>query len=426
MLAKTKEKDVIDQLLDQIDFHGMTAEELAGKNGLLKKLTSRFYSKALDAEMDEHLGYKKNDNAGDNSGNSRNGYTTKTVINDDNDRIEVKVPRDRNSTFEPVIIPKHEKRTPLFNDQIISMYSFGMSTRDIQRHLQQVYGVEVSPETISNITESVMSDVREWQNRPLEKSYPILFLDALRVNSRQDGKNINKALYVALAINWEGRKEVLGLWLADTEGAKFWMSVLTDIKNRGVEDILIACMDGLTGFPDAVKAVFPDTHIQHCIVHMIRNSTKFVSYKDLKAVCRDLKEVYSAINAESGHEALEEFGKKWNDKYPMIQASWERNWNDLTEFFNYPKDIRRAIYTTNAIESLNFSLRKVTRNKSSFPDDDSIYKVMYLAIKNASTRWTMSIKDWGLAVNQFAFLFFLFLSVQQSQNHIILIVLNHL
>lgn len=405
MLAKTKEKDVIDQLLDQIDFHGMTAEELAGENGLLKKLTSRFYSKALDAEMDEHLGYKKNDNAGDNSGNSRNGYTTKTVITDDNDTIEVQVPRDRNSTFEPVIIPKHEKRTPLFNDQIISMYSFGMSTRDIQRHLQQVYGVTVSPETISNITESVMTDVREWQNRPLEKSYPILFLDALRVNSRQDGKNINKALYVALAINWEGRKEVLGLWLADTEGAKFWMSVLTDIKNRGVEDILIACMDGLTGFPDAVKAVFPDTHIQHCIVHMIRNSTKFVSYKDLKAVCRDLKEVYSAINAESGHEALEEFGKKWNDKYPMIQASWERNWNDLTEFFNYPKDIRRAIYTTNAIESLNFSLRKVTRNKSSFPDDDSIYKVMYLAIKNASTRWTMSIKDWGLAVNQFAILF---------------------
>ena len=405
MLAKIKEKDVIDQLLDQIDFHGMTAEELAGENGLLKKLTSRFYSKALDAEMDEHLGYKKNDNAGDNSGNSRNGYTTKTVITDDNDTIEVQVPRDRNSTFEPVIIPKHEKRTPLFNDQIISMYSFGMSTRDIQRHLQQVYGVEVSPETISNITESIMADVREWQNRPLEKSYPILFLDALRVNSRQDGKNVNKALYVALAINWEGRKEVLGLWLADTEGAKFWMSVLTDIKNRGVEDILIACMDGLTGFPDAVKAVFPDTHIQHCIVHMIRNSTKFVSYKDLKAVCRDLKEVYSAINAESGHEALEEFGKKWNDKYPMIQASWERNWNDLTEFFNYPKDIRRAIYTTNAIESLNFSLRKVTRNKSSFPDDDSIYKVMYLAIKNASTRWTMSIKDWGLAVNQFAILF---------------------
>ena len=405
MLAKKKEKDVIDRMLDQIDFHGMTAEELAGENGLLKQLTSRFYSRALEAEMEAHLGYKKHDNTGDNSGNSRNGYTTKTVITEDNDTIEIQVPRDRNSTFDPVIIPKHEKRTPLFNDQIISMYSFGMSTRDIQRHLQQVYGVEVSPETISNITESVMADVREWQNRPLEKSYPILFLDALRVNSRQDGKNINKALYVALAINWEGRKEVLGLWLADTEGAKFWMSVLTDIKNRGVEDILIACMDGLTGFPDAVKAVFPNTHIQHCIVHMIRNSTKFVSYKDLKAVCRDLKEIYSAINAERGHEALEEFGKKWNNKYPMIQVSWERNWNDLTEFFNYPKDVRRTSYTTNTIESLNFSLRKVTRNKSSFPDDNSIYKVMYLAIKNASARWTMPIKDWGLAVNQFAILF---------------------
>ena len=407
MLAKkkTKEKDVIDLMLDQIDFHGMTAEELSGENGLLKQLTSRFYSRALEAEMDSHLGYKKNDNSGDNSGNSRNGYTSKTVILENNDTIDVQVPRDRNSTFEPVIIPKHEKRTPLFNDQIISMYSFGMSTRDIQRHLQQVYGVEVSAETISNITASVIADVRDWQNRPLEKSYPILFLDALRVNSRQDGKNVNKALYVALAINWEGKKEVLGLWLANTEGAKFWMSVLTDIKNRGTEDILIACMDGLTGFPDAVKAIFPETHIQHCIVHMIRNSTKFVSYKDLKAVCRDLKEVYSAINAESGHEALDDFGKKWNDKYPMIQASWERNWNNLTEFFNYPKDIRKAIYTTNTIESLNFSLRKVTKNKSSFPDDDSIYKIMYLAIKNGSTRWTMPIKEWALAVNQFAILF---------------------
>ena len=400
-----KEKDAIDLMLDQIDFHGMTKDELAGENGLLRQITKRFYERALEAEMDTHLGYVKNDNAGDNTGNSRNGHSEKKVIMDDNSTVEIEVPRDRNSTFEPVIIPKHEKRAPIFNDQIISMYSFGMSCRDIQRHLQNVYGVEVSPDLISNVTASVMADVQEWRNRPLEKSYPILFLDALRINSRQDGKNVNKALYVALAINWEGRKEVLGLWLADTEGAKFWMSVLTDRKNRGVEDILIACMDGLTGFPDAVKAVFPDTHIQHCIVHMIRNSTKFVSYKDLKAVCRDLKEVYSAINAESGHEALEEFGKKWNGKYPMIQASWERNWNDLIEFFNYPKDIRRAIYTTNAIESLNFSLRKVTRNKSCFPDDDSIYKVMYLAIKNASTRWTMSIKDWGLAVNQFAILF---------------------
>ena len=289
MLAKRKEKDVIDRLPDQIDFHGMTAEELAGKNGLLKKLPSRFYSKILEAEMDEHLGYKKHDNAGDHSGNSRNGYSEKTVILDDNSTAEIAVPRDRSSTFEPLIIPKHEKRTPLFNDQIISMYSYGMSCRDIQRHLQQVYGVEVSPETISNITDTVMSDVREWQNRPLDKSYPILFLDALRVNCRQDGRTVNKGLYVALAINWDGKKEVLGLWLADMEGAKFWAGVLTEIKNRGTEDILIACMDGLTGFPDAVRAVFPDTHIQHCIVHMVRSSTKFVSYKDLRTCLKSKK-----------------------------------------------------------------------------------------------------------------------------------------
>ena len=236
MLAKKKEKDVIDLMLDQIDFHGMTAEELSGENGLLKQLTSRFYSRALEAEMDAHLGYKKNDNAGDNSGNSRNGYTSKSVITKDNDTVEVQVPRDRNSSFEPVIIPKHEKRTPLFNDQIISMYSFGMSTRDIQRHLQNVYGVEVSPELISNITESVMADVREWRSRRLEKSYPIFFLDALRVNSRQDGKNINKALYVALAINWEGKKEVLGLWLAKLERVS-----LTDKDDETFFQLLDAC-----------------------------------------------------------------------------------------------------------------------------------------------------------------------------------------
>ena len=400
-----KEKDVIDLMLDQLDFHGMTKDELTGKDGLLRQLTSRFYERILNAEMDEHLGYKKHDNAGDHCGNSRNGYSEKTVILDDNSTAEIHVPRDRNSTFEPLIIPKHEKRTPLFNDQIISMYSYGMSCRDIQRHLQEVYGVSVSADLISHVTEAVMLDVKEWQNRALDKSYPILFLDALRVNCRQDGRTVNKALYVALAINWDGKKEVLGLWLADTEGAKFWAGVLTEIKNRGTEDILIACMDGLTGFPDAVRAVFPDTHIQHCIVHMVRSSTKFVSYKDLKAVCKDLKEVYSAITADAGHDALEAFGKKWNDKYPMIQAAWERNWNELIEFFNYPMDIRKAIYTTNAIESLNFSLRKITRNKSSFPDDDSIYKVMYLAIRNASKRWTMPIRNWALAVNQFAILF---------------------
>jgi putative transposase len=402
---KPREKDAIDQLLDNFDLHGMTQDEIAGPNGLAKQLTSRLYERALQAEMDEHLGYEKNSNAGDHSGNSRNGYTGKTVIDGENNEYELEVPRDRNSTFEPIIIPKREKRLPLFNDQIISMYAFGMSCRDIQSHLKQVYGVDVSPELITRVTDSVMEDVKDWQSRPLEKSYPILFLDALRINCRQDGKTLNKALYVALAVNYEGKKEVLGLWLAENEGAKFWMGVLNELKNRGVDDILIACMDGLTGFPDAVRAVYPDTRVQLCIIHMVRNSTKFVSYKDLKEVCADLKKIYSAATEDAGRQSLEDFGEKWKTKYPIIFKSWDSHWNDLIEFFKYPPEIRKAIYTTNAIESLNFQLRKVSRNKSTFPTDDAIFKVMYLALKNASKKWTMPIQNWGVALNQFAIVF---------------------
>jgi putative transposase len=402
---KPKEKDDIDRMLECIDFHGMTADEVTGQDGLLKQLSSRILEKMLQAEMDEHLGYEKNSNAGDNSGDSRNGYSEKTVITGDDRKLDIQVPRDRNGTYEPIAVPKYEKRLPLFNDQIISMYAFGMTCRDIQSHLKQVYGVDVSPELITRVTDSVMEDVKDWQSRLLEKSYPILYLDALRINSRQDGKTQNKALYVALAVNFEGRKEVLGLWLAENEGAKFWMSVLTELKNRGVEDILIACMDGLTGFPDAVKAVFPNTRVQLCIVHMIRNSTKFVSYKDLKEVCADLKAVYSAPTEASGRESLERFNEKWKSKYPMIYKSWDTRWADLAEFYKYPDEIRKAIYTTNAIESLNFQLRKVTRSKSTFPNDDAIFKVMYLAIRNASQKWTMPIRDWGAAMNQFAIVF---------------------
>ena len=265
--------------------------------------------------------------------------------------------------------------------------------------------MEVSPELISNVTEAVQDDVRAWRTRPLDSVYPIVYLDAVRVNSRESGKNVNKALYIALGITMEGLKEVLGFYLAETEGARFWMSVLTDLKNRGVHDIFIACMDGLTGFPDAVKAVFPETRIQLCIVHMVRNSTKYVNYKDLKAVCRDLKRVYSAPNEEEALMALDDFGKAWDSKYPMIRRSWETHWNDLNEFFQYPDEIRRVIYTTNAIESLNSSLRKVTKNRAAFPDDDSIYKIMYLAINKASQKWTMPIRNWGLALNQFSILF---------------------
>jgi transposase-like protein len=396
-----KEKDLIDRLLDNIDFRGLTQDEVAGQGGLIKQLTGRILQKALEAETTEHLGYEKNSNAGDNSGNSRNGHTEKTVLLE-NQSATIEVPRDRNGTFEPIIVPKHEKRLPLFNDQIISMYSFGMTDRDIKSHLEKIYSVEVSPDLISRVTNAVLEDAREWQSRPLEKSYAIVYLDALRVKGKTDGKSCQKSVYTALAVNFEGKKEVLGLWIAENEGAKFWMGVLAELKNRWLQDILIACMDGLTGFPEAVRAVYPDTRVQLCVVHMVRNSTKFVSYKDIKKVCADLKAVYSAPTEESGRTALEEFRKTWDGKYPMIYQSWDRRLDDLSEFFNYPDEIRRAIYTTNAIESLNYQLWKVTKNRSSFSTDDAIFKILYLAVRNASEKWTMPIKNWGQALNQFA------------------------
>ncbi len=395
---------IIEQIVSQLDLSGMTQEELFGDNGLVRSLTSRLLNRILETEMDVHLGYKKNSNEGDNSGNSRNGYSKKTVLTQAQE-VELNVPRDRNSEFEPEIVPKYAKRLPLFNDQIISLYSRGMTTRDIQAHLNEIYGVNVSPELISRVTDAVHEDVRSWRTRPLDSIYPIVYLDALCIKSRQSGKNENKALYLALGINMEGRKEVLGFYLSENEGAKFWLGVLTDLKNRGVQDIFIACMDGLTGFPDAVRAVYPAAKVQLCIVHMVRNSTKYVSYKDLKAVCHDLKQIYTAVNEEEALEALEDFGKNWNSKYPMIQRSWEAHWDDLNEFFAYPEEIRRVIYTTNAIESLNASLRKVTKNRAAFPDDEAIMKIMYLAIQKASKKWTMPIRNWGLALNQFAILF---------------------
>ena len=398
---KEKEKDILDQILDTIDFKGLTQDEVVGQDGLIKQLTGKILQRALEVEMTEHLGYEKNSNDGDNSGNSRNGHTEKTVLLE-NQSTTIEVPRDRNSTFEPIIIPKHEKRLPIFNDQIISMYSFGMTDRDIKSHLEKIYNVEVSPDLISRVTNAVLEEVREWQNRPLEKSYAIVYLDALKVKGREDGKSCLKSVYTALAVNFEGKKEVLGLWIAENEGAKFWMGVLTELKNRGVQDILIACMDGLTGFPEAVRSVYPNTRVQLCIIHMVRNSTKFVSWKDLKKVCADLKSVYSASSEAAGRDALEEFGKKWDEKYPMIFRSWEHHWDNLSEFFKYPPEIRRAIYTTNAIESMNYQLRKVTKNRSTFSTDDAILKILYLAIRNASKKWTMPIREWGQALNQFA------------------------
>ena len=395
---KRRERDFIDDMLDNINFKGLTQDEVVGQNGLIKQLTGRILQRALEAEMTEHLGYEKNSNAGDNS---RNGYTEKKVLLE-NQSTTIDVPRDRKGSFEPIIMPKHEKRVPLFNDQIISMYSFGMSDRDIKSHLEKVYNVEVSPDLISRVTNAVLEDVREWQNRPLEKSYAIVYLDALRVRGKEDGKSCMKSVYTALGVNFEGKKEVLGLWIAENEGAKFWMGVLTELKNRGVQDILIACMDGLTGFPDALRAIYPQTRVQLCIVHMIRNSTKFVSYKDLKKVCADLKTIYSANNEVAGREALDDFKKIWDGKYPMIYRSWDHHWENLCEFFKYPPEIRKAIYTTNAVESLNYQLRKVTKNRLLFPTDDAIFKILFLAIRNASEKWTMPIRLWGQALNQFA------------------------
>jgi transposase-like protein len=398
---KEKEKDILDQILDTIDFRGLTQDEVAGKDGLIKQLTGKILQRALEAEMSGHLGYEKNSSDGDNSGNSRNGHTEKTVLLE-NQSTTIEVPRDRNGTFEPIIVPKHQKRLPLFNDQIISMYARGMSDRKIKEHLEEIYNIDVSPDLISRVTNAVLEEVREWQNRPLEKSYAIVYLDALRVKGREDGKSCMKSVYTAMGVNFEGQKEVLGLWIAENEGAKFWMGVLTELKNRDVQDILIACMDGLSGFPEAVRSVYPDTRIQLCIVHMLRNSTKFVSWKDLKKVCADLKLIYSANTEAIGRESLEEFGKTWNEKYPMIYKSWDRHWDDLNEFFKYPFEIRRAIYTTNAVESMHYQLRLVIKNRSAFSTDDAILKILYLAIRNASKKWTMPIKEWGQALNQFA------------------------
>ncbi len=396
-----KSKTPIEKLLDEIDFKNLTPEEITGPGGLLKQLSKRMLEKAMEVEMEDHLGYEKNQRSQQNSSNSRNGKSKKTVSTEIGD-IPIDIPRDRKSEFEPKIIPKHKRRFDGFNDKIISMYGLGMTTRDVQKHLFEIYNVEVSPELISNVTDAIMDDVKEWRNRLIDNMYPIVFFDAIVVKGRTDGRVSNKSVYTAIGINMEGEKEVLGLWIADTEGAKFWMSIITELKNRGLNDILIACIDGLKGFPEAINAIYPQTRIQLCIVHMIRNSTRFVSWKDRKELCKDLKKIYSAITEEEGLGNLDNFAEKWNDKYPMISKSWRDNWENLNEFFNYPGYIRKAIYTTNAIESLNSSLKKVTKKRSAFPTDDAIYKVLYLALTNASKKWTMPIRDWGAAINQFA------------------------
>lgn len=391
------DKEILDKLLQGYE----KPEDLLGKDGILKNLTKALVERVLEAEMTHHLGYEKHAQEGRNKGNSRNGHTSKKVISDDGP-VPLTVPRDRDGTFEPIIVRKGQRRFTGFDDKVISMYARGMTVREIQGHLEEIYGVDVSPTLISTVTDAVIEEVRQWQSRPLDPLYPILFLDALVVKVRDNGATKNKSIYLALGVNMDGDKELLGLWIADTEGAKFWLHVLTELRNRGVEDVLIACVDGLKGFPEAIEATFPLTKVQLCIIHMIRNSLRFVSWKDEKAVVADLKRIYRAATVEEAGLALSDFASKWDDKYPSISKSWQSNWPNLTHFFAYPPEIRKVIYTTNAIESLNRSLRKIIKSKGAFPNDEAVTKVLYLALKNASKKWTRPLQNWKAAINRFA------------------------
>ena len=392
------------ELIDELLKGYRKPEDILGESGLLRQLTKAVLDRCLQGEMTHHLGYAKHEPSGRNTGNSRNGSYDKTVIGEHGE-MAVKIPRDREGTFEPQILPKGVSRFSGFDDKIISLYARGLTTRDIQSHLQEMYGVEVSPTLISTVTDAVEEEVKAWQNRPLEAVYPIVYLDAIRVKVRSNNRVVNKAIYLAIGITMEGTKEVLGMWSSDNEGAKFWLQILTELKNRGVQDIFIVCVDGLKGLPEAIEAVYPQAQVQLCMVHMVRHSLKYVSWKQRKEVAADLKVIYGAATAEQAATNLETFSRKWDEKYPTISVSWRNNWERIVPLFGYPPEIRKVIYTTNAIESLNMSLRKVTKNRGSFPNDESAFKLLYLALRNIAKRWTMPVKNWRAALNQFAILF---------------------
>ena len=367
-------------------------------NELRAMLTKITIETALNAELDDHLGYDKHEITGSN--NSRNGYTSKTIQTEDG-QFEINTPRDRNGDFEPQLVKKNQRRLPSVQDKVMHFYTQGLTTREIADTFKDLYDADVSPGLISNITNAVIEQVVEWQSRPLDAVYPIIYLDCIVLKIRQDKRVINKSVYLALGVNLEGQKELLGMWLSENEGAKFWLNVLTELQNRGVKDILIACVDGLKGFPDAINTVYPDTHIQLCIVHMVRNSMKFVPWKDYKAITADLKAIYQASTEEKALLSLDQFAERWDEKYPQISKSWRAHWHNLNTLFNYPQDIRKAIYTTNAIESLNSVIRKATKKRKLFPTDDSAKKVIFLATQQASKKWTMPIRNLKPALNRF-------------------------
>lgn len=381
-----------------------TYEDLMGKNGAIKKLIKSSLENILETELTEHLGYEKNSPEGTNSGNNRNGQSYKSIKTDEG-QIELTIPRDRNATFDPIIVKKYENTLGPIEDKIISMYSKGMTTRDIQSHVEELYGLDVSPTTISNITNSIVVHAKEWQSRPLAEVYPIVFFDAIHYKVREDGKVLSKAAYTCLAIDLEGHKDMLGLWVGQAEGANYWLGIMTELRNRGIQDILIAAVDGLKGFPDAIESVFPGCEVQQCIIHQIRNTIKYVASKNQKEFMKDLKLVYQAPTEEAALLELDNLDKKWGAKYPYPIKSWRNNWNNLAVFFKYPAEIRRMIYTTNAVENLHRQFRKVTKNRAFFPNDDALVKMLYLAYRDIVKKWSMPVANWAFIFSQLSIRF---------------------
>jgi transposase-like protein len=393
-------KEVLDELLK--GYHG--PDDFYGPDGLIKQLSKALIERAMQAELTEHIGYGKSESGEKATSNRRNGKSTKTLRTDQGP-MAIAVPRDRNGEYEPAIVPKHQREWRGFDDKILSMYSLGMSTQGIQANIKEIYNVDISAELVSRVTDEVKGLVEEWRNRPLEPFYPVIFFDALRVNIRDEGHVVKKAVYLALAIRLDGQKELLGMWIERNEGSKFWMGILNELKNRGLVDTLITAVDGLTGFPDAVHAVFPKAEVQLCIVHMVRNSLKYVPYKDRKAVAADLKEMYLAPSEAAALGALDRLAEKWDRKYPAISKSWRNRWNEVIPFMKFSPEIRKAIYTTNAIESVNYTLQRNLKTRQSFPNDEAAMKLIFMVLRRISKRWTMPIRNWGEALHQFAVIY---------------------
>ena len=397
-MSRRKEPSIPDSVLDQL-LAGSDASAAFEQGGILDALKKAFAERALNAEMDHHLA------SDGGAGNNRNGYGKKTVITDSG-KVEIVVPRDREASFDPQIIAKYQRRFPGFDEKIISIYARGMSTREIVSHLHEIYGIEVSPDLISTVTDAVLDDVALWQKRPLDTIYPLVFFDAIRVKMRDEGMVKNKAIHIALGVRADGQKEVLGMWIEQNEGAKFWLNVMNELKNRGVEDILLAVVDGLKGFPDAINAAFPDTVVQTCIVHLLRNSMDFVSWKDRKSLAGALKEIYRALNADAAEQALTSFEQgPWGQRYPAIGQIWRRAWTEVIPFFAFPDDVRKIIYTTNAIEALNSKLRRAVRARGHFPSEEAATKLLYLILHRSEKEWTMPPREWTMAKAQFAVIF---------------------